>query len=112
MGRFPSFVAKEEHAEARTPQHGWHVWSSTTAARSCPKTPRGDIPWSIVSGFKGLENDVVILAGLTDIDDDGYRGVAYVGMSRARTQLQPTAADIPSDSGCEPLTRPASKCSL
>jgi ATP-dependent exoDNAse (exonuclease V) alpha subunit len=30
---------------------------------------------------------VVILAGLTDIDDDGYRGVAYVGMSRARTRL-------------------------
>jgi hypothetical protein len=48
------------------------------------KTPRGDITWSIVSGFKGLENDDVILAGLTDIDDDWYRGVAYVGMSRAR----------------------------
>ena len=45
------------------------------------------ITWSIVSGFKGLENDVVILAGLTDIDDDWYRGVAYVGMSRARTRL-------------------------
>ncbi|MBW2509458.1 MAG: ATP-binding domain-containing protein [Deltaproteobacteria bacterium] len=45
------------------------------------------ITWSIVSGFKGLENDVVILAGLTDIDDDLYRGVAYVGMSRARTRL-------------------------
>ena len=47
-----------------------------------------DVTWSIVSGFKGLENDVVILAGLTDIDDDWYRGVAaYVGMSRARTRL-------------------------
>ncbi len=45
------------------------------------------ITWSIVSGFKGLENDVVIPAGLTDIDDDSYRGVAYVGMSRARTRL-------------------------
>ena len=45
------------------------------------------ITWSIVSGFKGLENDVVILAALTDIDDDWYRGVAYVGMSRARTRL-------------------------
>ena len=45
------------------------------------------VTWSIVSGFKGLENDVVILAGLTDIDDDWHRGVAYVGMSRARTRL-------------------------
>jgi hypothetical protein len=44
------------------------------------------ITWSIVSGFKGLENDVVILAGLTDIETDWHRGVAYVGMSRARTR--------------------------
>ncbi|MDB4278568.1 hypothetical protein N9917_03065 [Deltaproteobacteria bacterium] len=46
-----------------------------------------DITWSIVSGFKGLENDVVILAALTDIETDWHRGVAYVGMSRARTRL-------------------------
>ena len=45
------------------------------------------VTWSIVSGFKGLENDVVILAGLTDIETDRHRGVAYVGMSRARTRL-------------------------
>jgi hypothetical protein len=42
------------------------------------------ITWSIVSGVKGLENDVVILAALTDIETDWHRGVAYVGMSRAR----------------------------
>ena len=43
MGRFPSLVAEEEHAEPRTPQHGWHVWASATAARSCSRqrhTPR------------------------------------------------------------------------
>jgi hypothetical protein len=45
------------------------------------------ITWSIVSGFKGLENDVVILAALTDIETDWHRGVPYVGMSRARTRL-------------------------
>jgi len=45
------------------------------------------ITWSIVSGFKGLENDVVILAGLTVIEADWHRGVAYVGMSRATTRL-------------------------
>jgi len=32
--------------------------------RPAPKDPT----WSIVSGFKGLENDVVILAALTDIE--------------------------------------------
>ena len=45
------------------------------------------ITWSIVSGFKGLENDLVILAALADIETDWHRGVAYVGMSRARTRL-------------------------
>ena len=54
---------------------------------SSPTYGTTNVPtWSIVSGFKGLENDVVILAGLTDIDDDWYRGLAYVGMSRARTR--------------------------
>jgi hypothetical protein len=43
--------------------------------------------WATVSSFKGLENDVVVLAGLDDIDDDWWRSVAYVGMSRARYRL-------------------------
>jgi len=47
-----------------------------------------DVTWSIVSGFKGLENDlVIILAALTDIATDWRQGVANVGMSRARTRL-------------------------
>ena len=50
-------------------------------------TSLDDITWSIVSGFKGLENDVVILAALTNIETDWHQGVAYVGMSRARTRL-------------------------
>ena len=45
------------------------------------------MPWSIVSGFKGLENDVVILAALADIETDWHRAEADVGMSRARTRL-------------------------
>ena len=51
------------------------------------------VTWSIVSGFKGLENDVVIVAGLTDIETDWHRGVAYVGMSRARTRLHVVIQD-------------------
>jgi len=45
------------------------------------------ITWSTVSGSKGLENDVILVAGLTDIESDWHRGVTYVGMSRARTRL-------------------------
>jgi hypothetical protein len=45
------------------------------------------ITWSVVSGFKGLENDVVVLVGVKDIESDWHQGVTYVGMSRARTRL-------------------------
>ena len=84
---------------------GPHIPSSTTAGEekhlermALRRLSEDDVPhlgsaslqtitWSIVSGLKGLENDVVILAGLTDIEADWHRGVAYVGMSRARTRL-------------------------
>lgn len=46
-----------------------------------------DMTWSPVSGFKGLENDVVILADVQNIEGPWWRSVTYVGMSRARTQL-------------------------
>lgn len=45
------------------------------------------VTWSAVSGFKGLENDVVILAGVENIEKDWWRAVTYVGMSRAKIQL-------------------------
>jgi len=51
--------------------------------RPAPQDPT----WSIVSGNKGLENDVVLLAALTDIETDWHREIAYVGMSRARMRL-------------------------
>ena len=47
------------------------------------------ITWSTVSGFKGLESDVIIVAGLTDIESDWHRGVAYLGMSRAHAAAKP-----------------------
>lgn len=43
--------------------------------------------WCPVSGFKGLENDVVVLVGIENLDDPWWRSVTYVGMSRARVQL-------------------------
>jgi len=46
-----------------------------------------DLTWSTVSAFKGLENDVVVLVGVEDIQKDWWRGVTYVGMSRARARL-------------------------
>lgn len=43
--------------------------------------------WSTVPSFKGLENDIVILAGVARINNDWWRAAAYVGMSRARVRL-------------------------
>lgn len=40
-----------------------------------------------VSSFKGLENDFVILTDVDELSPDWWRGVAYVGMSRARIGL-------------------------
>ncbi len=40
-----------------------------------------------VSSFKGLENDFIILTDVDELTPDWWRGVAYVGMSRARIGL-------------------------
>ncbi|MEM8605873.1 MAG: NERD domain-containing protein [Myxococcota bacterium] len=45
------------------------------------------ITWSTASGFKGLENDAVIVVGVRGVEKAWSRGVVYVGMSRARTRL-------------------------
>ena len=45
------------------------------------------ITWSTIFGFKGLENDVVILAGIEEARGRWSRAVVYVGMSRARSHL-------------------------
>jgi hypothetical protein len=45
------------------------------------------VTWSTVSGFKGLENDVIVLVGVRDIESAWGRAIAYVGMSRARVRL-------------------------
>jgi superfamily I DNA/RNA helicase len=63
-------------------------------------TQLGHITWSTVSSFKGLENDVVILVGVKDIEDDWPRSVSYVGMSRARTRLHVILTE-----GCETKRR-------
>lgn len=48
----------------------------------------GAITTSTMSGFKGLENDVILLTDLDEcpVDERG-RAIAYVGLTRARTKL-------------------------
>ena len=56
--------------------------------------------WSTVSGFKGLESDVIILVGVENIIDDWWRAICYVGMSRARSRLY-----VVLSSECEEIRR-------
>jgi len=51
------------------------------------------ITWSTASGFKGLENDAVIVVGVKGVEKAWSRGVVYVGMSRARTRLYVILSD-------------------
>lgn len=50
-------------------------------------SPDSAVRWSVVSRFKGLENDVVVLADVAEVDSGWWRAVTYVGMSRARVRL-------------------------
>ena len=40
-----------------------------------------------VSSFKGLENDFIVLTDVDELSPEWWRGVVYVGMSRARIGL-------------------------
>lgn len=40
-----------------------------------------------VSSFKGLENDFIVLTDVDELTPEWWRGVVYVGMSRARVGL-------------------------
>jgi superfamily I DNA/RNA helicase len=40
-----------------------------------------------VHSFKGLENSVIILTGFTNLSDEVFRRLLYVGISRARVKL-------------------------
>ena len=51
------------------------------------QTGASALKWSTVSGFKGLESDVIILVGVENISGDWWQAVCYVGMSRARMRL-------------------------
>ena len=47
---------------------------------------RGEIGFSTIAGFKGLESDVIVLTGIEDLGESA-RSALYVGTSRARAAL-------------------------
>ncbi|BFH11895.1 NERD domain-containing protein/DEAD/DEAH box helicase [Paenibacillus melissococcoides] len=51
------------------------------------KSSRESITFSTIQGFKGLENHYIILTGISRLNDDEFRSLLYVGMSRAKSGL-------------------------
>ena len=45
------------------------------------------ITYSTVHSFKGLENSYIILTDISSINDDEFKSLLYVGMSRAKVGL-------------------------
>ena len=45
------------------------------------------ITFSTIHGFKGLENSYIILTDINRINDDEFKSLLYVGMSRAKVGL-------------------------
>jgi hypothetical protein len=45
------------------------------------------ITYCTVSSFKGLENDFIVLTDIDELNSDWWKGVVYVGMTRARVGL-------------------------
>ncbi|MBI2478263.1 MAG: NERD domain-containing protein [Planctomycetia bacterium] len=60
-----------------TKDNAWKIGSPTL----------DDITYCTVSSFKGLENDFIVLTDVDELNTDWWKGVVYVGMSRARTGL-------------------------
>jgi hypothetical protein len=60
-----------------TRNNGWKVGSQLVNA----------ITYCTVSSFKGLENDFIVLTDVDELSTDWWKGVVYVGMTRARVGL-------------------------
>jgi len=45
------------------------------------------VTFSTIQGFKGLENSCIILTDIDRINDDEFKSLLYVGMSRAKARL-------------------------
>lgn len=50
--------------------------------------PIGKVSLASISDFKGMENDVIVLADLHELDLEARRDLIYVAMTRARAELR------------------------
>ena len=58
-----------------------------------PEQRRGQLLFSTIHRFKGLESPVVILTDFDQIDYTSYKNLLYVGMTRARSALYVVLSD-------------------
>jgi superfamily I DNA/RNA helicase len=63
------------------------VWLDQAAARQLAERRVKAVSFSTISGFKGLENDFIIVTEVEDITSELGRALTYVAMTRARAKL-------------------------
>jgi hypothetical protein len=63
------------------------VWLDQAAAGQLAKRQVEAVTFSTISGFKGLENDFIIVTEVEDITSELGRALTYVAMTRARAKL-------------------------
>ena len=97
--RIMVLLTRAPDASAESTLAGLRITSMREARKDSQNVVTG-ARWSTVSGFKGLESDVIILVGVENIIDDWWRAICYVGMSRARSRLY-----VVLSSECEEIRR-------
>lgn len=81
-----SAVAEEASCVARFPPEVGKAFQNVASDPSAFSEDRFSV--GTISGFKGLENDVIILTDITKATDGAWlRSLLYVGMTRARAKL-------------------------
>ena len=63
------------------------VWLDQPAARQLAEHQVEAVSFSTISGFKGLENDFIIVTEVEDLTTELGRALTYVAMTRARAKL-------------------------
>jgi hypothetical protein len=80
----------------RTPSWGFEavaselpaaMWLDQAAARQLADHQVDAVTFSTISGFKGLENDFIIVTEVEDLTSELGRALTYVAMTRARAKL-------------------------
>jgi ATP:corrinoid adenosyltransferase len=92
-GRVTLLFPRAPHVDVRRVLERESICELSPSVVALGREGSGETFWTTVSSFKGLENDVIVLAGVEKLEPEWWRAIAYVGMSRARVRLYVLISD-------------------